>query len=29
MRLGFSQVYVLKGGWVAWLEVGYPTETKE
>jgi 3-mercaptopyruvate sulfurtransferase SseA len=25
-KLGFKQVYALKGGWNEWLEAGFPTE---
>jgi 3-mercaptopyruvate sulfurtransferase SseA len=28
MKMGFSQVNVLKGGWKAWEKAGYPTEPK-
>jgi 3-mercaptopyruvate sulfurtransferase SseA len=26
---GFTKVYYLKGGWVEWLNAGYPTEGKK
>jgi rhodanese-related sulfurtransferase len=28
-KLGFPNVFVLKGGWTAWEEGGYPTEPKK
>jgi 3-mercaptopyruvate sulfurtransferase SseA len=28
MKMGFSQVMALRGGWKAWLSGGYPTEAK-
>ncbi|MBM4273731.1 MAG: hypothetical protein FJ134_04600 [Deltaproteobacteria bacterium] len=28
-KLGYPQVYVLKGGWQAWEDKEYPTAPKE
>jgi 3-mercaptopyruvate sulfurtransferase SseA len=28
MELGFTKVYVLKGGWKGWEKAGYPAEPK-
>ena len=28
IRLEYTKVYVLKGGWEEWLKAGYPTEKK-
>jgi len=28
IKLGYSKVYALKGGWKEWQEAGYPTEEK-
>jgi rhodanese-related sulfurtransferase len=28
-KLGFTRVYVLLGGWPAWVAQGYPTAPKE
>jgi rhodanese-related sulfurtransferase len=28
MRLGFTNVAVLKGGWNEWVKAGFPTDTK-
>jgi len=28
LGMGYTQVYVLKGGWEEWLKAGYPTEKK-
>lgn len=28
IRMGFHNVYVLKGGWKEWLQASYPTELK-
>jgi 3-mercaptopyruvate sulfurtransferase SseA len=29
IKMGFTDVMVLKGGWQAWEAGGYPTEAKE
>jgi rhodanese-related sulfurtransferase len=29
LKMGFTQATVLKGGWKAWEEGGYPTEPKK
>jgi len=26
--MGYTKVFVLKGGWEEWLKAGYPTEKK-
>jgi len=28
LKMGLTNVYVLKGGWNAWLAAGYPTQPK-
>ena len=28
LEKGFTQVFILKGGWSAWTEAGFPTEKK-
>jgi 3-mercaptopyruvate sulfurtransferase SseA len=28
IKMGFQQVYVLKGGWNKWVDEQYPTEPK-
>jgi 3-mercaptopyruvate sulfurtransferase SseA len=28
VKMGFPQVWALKGGWVEWEKAGYPTEPK-
>jgi rhodanese-related sulfurtransferase len=28
MKLGFTKVYVLKGGWNEWSKAGFPVEKK-
>jgi 3-mercaptopyruvate sulfurtransferase SseA len=28
MRMGYTNVQVLEGGWHAWVMAGYPLETK-
>jgi len=28
MKAGYTQVYVLKGGWKEWVKADYPTEKK-
>jgi 3-mercaptopyruvate sulfurtransferase SseA len=28
-KLGFPNVFALKGGWTVWEEGGYPTEPKK
>jgi 3-mercaptopyruvate sulfurtransferase SseA len=27
-EMGYGKILVLKGGWNAWVEAGYPTESK-
>jgi rhodanese-related sulfurtransferase len=27
-KLGFNNVYALKGGWKEWVKAGYPVEKK-
>ncbi len=27
-KLGFTNVFALKGGWNSWVEAGYPVEKK-
>jgi 3-mercaptopyruvate sulfurtransferase SseA len=29
MKMGYKNVYALKGGWNEWVEAGYPVEPKE
>jgi len=28
MKAGYTKIYVLKGGWKAWVKADYPTEKK-
>jgi rhodanese-related sulfurtransferase len=28
MKMGYTKVYALKGGWKEWLKANYPTEIK-
>ncbi|PLX83834.1 MAG: hypothetical protein C0617_09910 [Desulfuromonas sp.] len=28
MKMGYTNVYALKGGWNGWLEAGYPVTAK-
>jgi rhodanese-related sulfurtransferase len=28
IKMGFTQVWALKGGWKKWEKLGYPTEPK-
>jgi rhodanese-related sulfurtransferase len=28
IKMGYTKVYVLKGGWREWLKENYPTEKK-
>ncbi|MBW2690484.1 MAG: rhodanese-like domain-containing protein [Deltaproteobacteria bacterium] len=29
IKMGYSKVYALKGGWAEWKSKGYPVEPKE
>ncbi|MCB2187147.1 MAG: hypothetical protein KQJ78_12060 [Deltaproteobacteria bacterium] len=29
MKMGYTKVYALKGGWKAWAKAGYPTQSKK
>jgi 3-mercaptopyruvate sulfurtransferase SseA len=28
IKMGYSKIYALKGGWKEWLKADYPTEKK-
>jgi len=29
LKMGFTKVFALKGGWNEWADAGFPTEPKE